>query len=222
MNIERKNFARIGTMTHLFADACERGYDEFVGLRRQIEERGNSEYDPELDEMQRLRDISGLQTIIFSSMCFESAIYEYAADHLGDAYVQDHLDKLDVLSKWVIVMRLVTGYEFRKNQAPYSALKGLISTRNKLVHSKSEVFDFDNAVEQINRLNKAQEKLYLAIDNAYRALVLLSMELEAKLGALNNPLPSFNPEVSPLKEIPRNLKKVVLECRLIVSRTRET
>jgi hypothetical protein len=76
-------------------------------------------------------------------MCFESAIYEYAGDHLGDAYVQDHIDKLDVLSKWLIVSRLVTGYELRKDQAPYAALKELVSARNKLVHSKSESLDFE-------------------------------------------------------------------------------
>jgi len=221
MQIERQNFSRIGTMTSLFESACERGYDQFVELSRQIKERGNPEYDPELDEMRLSRDIAGVQTIVFSGMCFESAIYEYAADHLGDAYVRDHLDKLDVLSKWIVVMRLVMDYEFRKDQAPYSSLRDLISARNKLVHSKSEPLDFGNLQEQINRLMKAEEKYYLSVHNAYRAIVLVSMDLEDKIGAVNNPLPSFNPTVSPLRDVPKNLEKTLSDCRLMLSRSKK-
>lgn len=220
MQIQRQNFARIGTLTSVFADACERGYDQFIELSEKIKRVEPSEYDPEFDEANRLRDIAGLQTIVFSGMCFESAIYEYAADHLGDVYVKDHLDKLDVLSKWVIVMRLVAGYEFQKDRAPYGALKGLVSARNKLVHSKSEPYDLENPRDQINRLLAEEKKLFLAVHNAYRAIPLVSLELESALGPLNNPLPSFDPEVSPLLEIPKNLQQAVSECRLILSRAK--
>ncbi|MCX5470503.1 hypothetical protein OSH04_02105 [Alcaligenes sp. A-TC2] len=221
MQIQRQNFARIGTLTGVFADTCERGYDQFIELNRKIKLLKQSDYDPEYVETERLRDIAGLQTIVFSGMCFESAIYEYAADHLGDAYVKDHLDKLDVLSKWVIVMRLVAGYEFQKELAPYSALKGLVLARNKLVHSKSEPFNFENPQHQINKLVAEGQRLFQSVHNAYRAIPLVSLELESTLGPLSNPLPSFNPEVSLLLEIPKNLQKTIADCRSIISKTKK-
>lgn len=48
------------------------------------------------------------------------------------------MDKLDTLSKWVVVPRLVSGYKLQKDRAPYAALKALIAARNRIVHSKSE------------------------------------------------------------------------------------
>ncbi|WP_157839585.1 hypothetical protein [Comamonas testosteroni] len=222
MQIQRQNFARIGTLTHLFADACERGYDQFIDLSEKIKVFEPSDYAPEHVEAERLRDIAGLQTIVFSGMCFESAIYEYAADHLGDAYVKEHLDKLDVLSKWVIVMRLVAGYEFQKDLAPYSALKGLVSARNRLVHSKSEPYNFANPRDQLDRLMAEEQKLVLSVHNAYRAIPLISLELESALGSLNNPLPSFDPEVCPALVIPKNLQQTIADCRSILSKAKKS
>lgn len=147
-------------------------------------------------------------------MCFESAIYEYAADHLGDAYVKAHIDKLDVLSKWLIVLRLVAGYELRKDQAPYAAFKALVAARNELVHSKSRPLDFENVHEHLTWMNAYNEKHAAAVTNAYRALLLI--------GVLHNPLPSYNPEVALGLHIPLRLKHVVSECRATVWRARET
>lgn len=50
-----------------------------------------------------------IEIIVFCAMSLEAAIYDYAAWHLGDTYVQSHLDKLDLLSKWLVVPRLITG-----------------------------------------------------------------------------------------------------------------
>lgn len=221
MNIDRKNFARIGITAGFFENAAERSYDKFVELSRVIENRDEPEYDPDFDEVCTQRDIAGVETIVFAAMCFESAIYDYAADHLGDTYVKEHLDKLDVLSKWVLIMRLVAGYEFQKSHAPYAALKGLVSARNKLVHSKSEPFDFENMEKQVDGLIMAQERRHQAIHNAYRAIVLVSVDIEAKLGPLNNPLSSFDPSVALMREIPPNLARTVAECRSTIYRSIE-
>jgi hypothetical protein len=221
MNLPRLNFARIRTFTFLYADGCERGYDNYLACNERIIEFGEVEYDPELWDLIRRRDIAGLQTIVFAGMCLESAIFEYAADHLGDAYVKDHIDKLDVLSKWLIVLRLVAGYELRKDQEPYAALKELVSARNRLVHSKSEPLDFENPLSQLTRMNADSEKHTSAIRNAYRALLLMSMDLESAIGIMHNPLPSYDPEVSLGLEIPLRLKPIVSECRAIIRRAKD-
>jgi hypothetical protein len=222
MTLPRLNFARIGTLTYLYADACQRCYDDYLACNERISEIGEVEYDSQLLELDRRRDIAGVQTIVFAGMCFESAIYEYAADHLGDAYVQQHIDKLDVLSKWLIVLRLVDGYELRKDQAPYAALKALVSARNGLVHSKSRPLDSENVHAQLTWMKAYDEKHATAVTNAYRALLLMSVDLEFAIGVSHNPLPSYNPEVTLGLDTPLRLKSVVSECRAIVCQARET
>jgi hypothetical protein len=222
MNLPRLNFARIRTRTFLYADGCQCGYNDYLARHERISEIREVEYDPHLLELDRRCDIAGIQTIVFASMCFESAIYEYADDHLGDKYVKDHIDKLDVLSKWLLVLRLVDGYELREDRAPYSAFKALVSARNRLVHSKSAPVDFENLQSQLIRVKADDEKHVAAVHNAYRALVLMSVDLESAIGVLHNPLPSYNPEVTLGLQIPLRLQPVVSECRTIVCRARET
>jgi hypothetical protein len=81
--------------------------------------------------------IASLTVIVFSAMALESYIYDYAARHLTDAYVRDHLDKLDTLSKWMIVPVLITGKEIPNRQSWRDPLKKLIKARNSVIHHKS-------------------------------------------------------------------------------------
>lgn len=221
MKLPRLNFARVQTLTLLFADGCERGYDDYLACNERIIEFGEVEYDQQLWDLERRRDIAGLQTIVFAGMCFESAIYDYAADHLGDEFVRNHIDKLDVLSKWLIVLRLVAGHELRKDHAPYGALKALVSVRNKLVHTKSKPFHFENVQSHLTQMDAYNEMYVAAVHNAYRALLLMSMHLESTVGVLHNPLPSYDPKVALGLRIPLRLQPVVSECRDIISRARD-
>lgn len=75
--------------------------------------------------------------IVFSAMILESYIYDYAARHLTDAFVQEHLDRLDALSKWIKVPALITGKELPNHQNWRQLLKKLIKTRNSIIHHKS-------------------------------------------------------------------------------------
>jgi len=83
------------------------------------------------------RDKNAVIAIVFSAMYLEAFIYDYAAISLGDKYVKDHLDRLDLVSKWILVPRLVTGKEISKSDHAFEALKKLNSARNSLVHLKS-------------------------------------------------------------------------------------
>ena len=147
-------------------------------------------------------------------MCFEAAIYDYAAWQLGDKYAKDHLEKLDVVSKWIVIPKLVCQKEIRKDKAPFGSFKQLISARNLLVHHKSEEFQFHNPAqwERLERENKQFEK---DIHNAFRALVLMSFELENLLGPMYNPLPSYNKEVSIGLELSARIAPIIGECRRV-------
>jgi hypothetical protein len=52
----------------------------------------------ELNSAEKELAKSSIIVIVFSAMAVEAYIYDYAARHLGDNYVKDHLEKLDTLS----------------------------------------------------------------------------------------------------------------------------
>jgi hypothetical protein len=60
---------------------------------------------------------TGFSAIIFAGIAAESIIYDFSARYLGDSYVEAHLDKLDLVSKWIVVPRMVCGAEMPKDEA---------------------------------------------------------------------------------------------------------
>ena len=85
-----------------------------------------------------------LIAIVFSALTIEGYIYYYAIRHFSEDFVDTHLDRLDVVSKWVIVPKLVTGKDFPKDSRAFQLLKQLVANRNYIVLSKStNAFSYD-------------------------------------------------------------------------------
>ena len=78
-----------------------------------------------------------MQSIVFSAMCLEAFIYDYAANNFTDTYAKKYLDKLDIASKWVIIPKMITGKDFPTDSQAFQDLQRLIKERNNIVHSKS-------------------------------------------------------------------------------------
>ncbi|EON90558.1 hypothetical protein MARLIPOL_18123 [Marinobacter lipolyticus SM19] len=213
-----ESFARIGTFSYLYAEATEKGYSEFLATSEEIEALDNVEYDERLGELEHARDLAAIQAIVFSAMCFEAAIYDFASIHLGDGYVQDHLDKLDVLSKWLVVIRFVSGIEIPKSEAPYAALKNLVFERNRLVHSKSEPMSSSNIERHFEKMEKREREFVSGVHDAFRAIVLMSLYLDKVLHGYHNPLPSFSKRNAPLREYYSELEEVIHDCRRVIAR----
>ena len=115
-----------------------------------------------------------LITIVFSAMVIEAYIYDYAARHLGDAFVKDHLDKLDMLSKWIIIPKLITGNELSRHQKWYTLLKNLIKTRNSVIHHKSSEppaspFEIE---KYLNKLSESEGSIH---EVAKQSIILLDI-----------------------------------------------
>ncbi len=198
----RKDPARIGVYHLIFFDICQESYAKFLDLS--------------CDTLKH-----GIITIVFAGLCIEAAIYDYAARYLGDNYVKEYLEKMELLSKWIVLPKLIHGKEIRKGKVTYASLKQLIRDRNKLVHVKSEQFNFDDQ-ELIAKLNRKAEQSEMAVHNAYKALILLCLEMDYLVGPEYNPIQSLDKEVNlvPIK-IPKILQPVFAEikssfCRSIV------
>ena len=78
--------------------------------------------------------------VTFAGMTLEAFFYDYAADALGDQYVKDHLDKLDLPSKYLVYPKVVCGTAPNKGEHTFELVRNLTRLRNELVHAKSKAF----------------------------------------------------------------------------------
>jgi hypothetical protein len=122
----------------------------------------------------------GTIAIIFSSMAVEAYIYDYAARNLSGSFTQTHIEKMDVVSKWVVVPQLVTGKKFPKDKTAFALLKKLIEIRNSLVHAKSVAIPVDpeKATEFWIKRRKDQQEFLKTARQAVATLDALADELE--------------------------------------------
>ena len=85
-------------------------------------------------EIERL----SLIVVVFSALTAEAYINHYAVDRTSKSFLNNYLDRLDPVSKWIIIPRLVTGRQIDTGCRAIGLYKKLIALRNKLVHWKTQ------------------------------------------------------------------------------------
>lgn len=124
------------------------------------------------------REKAAAIAITFAGMCLEAFLYDYASTELGDSYVKKHLDKLDMISKALIIPRLVCGKGIDKSGPVYASVRNLQKDRNNLVHFKSQRFareDRANASKFHGDLNEKNRK---GVANCTKAIASFVRELD--------------------------------------------
>jgi len=118
--------------------------------------------------------------IIFSAIAIEAYIYDYAARHLSDKFVQEYIDKLDLIGKLIVVPRLITGQELPRNKKWFGLAKAIVKTRNMIVHSKSSAISLattDDAQHYLAKIKATEEQILQSAKQAVELLDLLVVEL---------------------------------------------
>lgn len=158
---------------------------------------------------------ASFRTIVFSGMACEAAVYDLAAIQLGDNYTNQYLEKLDLLSKWIIIPSLICGKKLEEHGPAINSLRTLIRTRNTLVHSKSLP---GIPLEEAARKAEGQlEKIVKETGTAFKAMILLSLELNEILGTPAGVLPFFEKNIVGAKDqtsSPR-ISKTIARCHEI-------
>lgn len=116
--------------------------------------------------------------ITFAGMALEAFFYDYAADGLGDAYVREHLDKLDLPSKYLIYPKLVCGVGPKKSEHTFELVRRLTALRNELVHSKSKPFPLEHLDKASDHYNEFNARLAEGVNGSIECVRAVMRELD--------------------------------------------
>jgi hypothetical protein len=130
-------------------------YSRILKLKREHDEfrhslRGKKMSDDDVDVLASRNDAIGqlaLIVIVFSALTLEAYINHYGINRLSRNYFSSYLDKLDLLAKWLVVPRLVTGEKLDPGSNAMQDLSWLVSLRNRLVHFKSKTMTVEEIKE---------------------------------------------------------------------------
>ena len=114
--------------------------------------------------------------VCFSAMALESFIYDYAARLLGDGYVSKYLDKLDAVSKWLVIPRLITGKELSPGGRSMELLRELVRQRNQMIHAKSRPYTPEAAMAYLDAQSEEDDRRTAL--HALQAVYLLAQDLD--------------------------------------------
>jgi hypothetical protein len=160
---EDVSYARIGYL-HNYLENAIFFYNEYKKIENDhIKAKAifNDFYHPEYENYKathKKADRDYLSSFLFLSLFLEAYIYDFAARRLSDSYVTKYLDKLDVISKWIIIPKLITGKELDTSRHSFAILKQIFSLRNKFVHHKTS----EITIERVAKYNSLDELIKLS------------------------------------------------------------
>ncbi len=176
---------RVNMHRHYFriCSAQKRDYDGCTAELLELRSTPMSDDDLEsvLEKEQQCyerREQAAVIGITFAGMCLEAFFYDYAAAKLGDAFVLDHLDKLDLPSKLIVIPRLVCGKGIEKSSHVYGRVKTLSKDRNYLVHFKSKRFPLAEIGKASEFHDDLNQMLNEALTNGVESIGLVMEALD--------------------------------------------
>ena len=152
----------------------QRLHEKYLELASQIFEHDQEWQREDYYDFRKKSQQSGYIAIVFAAMYIEGAIYNFGAIYLGDNYVKKNLDKLGVLAKISVILRMVTGKDIDPDSQAFEHLKILLKYRNSLVHSKSRPIVSPENFFEIQE--KGSKEYYQAIESAKKAIEYLDAE----------------------------------------------
>ena len=120
---------------------------------------------------------------VFGIMALEQLLHVYAVERLRKFdQVLEHIDRLDLETKWRLVPPLACGRELPRKSAAIAKMQKLISLRNHFTHPKPIVIadPTDEKLENLGRKLEAHDRMrYDVAREAPKTVSLVASELAA-------------------------------------------
>jgi len=117
---------------------------------------------------------TGVLLLLVASARLEQIIYHYAVTFLDADSFKEHLERNQLLSKWLLLPRLCQGKQVEEDHPAITSLKELIKARNSVAHPKrydlvSNVFQ-QKTKKEIGRFVSACRKAKSTVDALIKIL----------------------------------------------------
>ncbi len=161
----------------MYLEICRREYRlyrdtyDYASELKSSASQGEEDVDGEWGEALLSYRESGLITIVFAAMSLEALINRYAAVRTSATYFRKYLDKLDVVSKWLLIPKLVTGKSIETDSQPFEQLRRLFRYRNRVVHYKAV------SIADDWRTDEVVSEFHSEVQNAIEVLFSVPSEL---------------------------------------------
>lgn len=126
--------------------------------------------------------------LIFEALSVESLCNHLITTNLSNTYIEG-LDRLDVINKFLVAIKMITQVDFPKDKKSYALLGKLIRARNKLVHSKTIKMSYESI---------KYEELTIKLENQYLHTIdkVLLNELITTYDSLIKDIPEISHELA--------------------------
>lgn len=130
----------------------------------------------QMDRLTREALDHGIVVVTFSAIALEAHINEYGSRRLTATYFERFIDKLDTISKWMVIPRLVCGRAISRDSQAFQHLVELFRLRNKIAHPKARDVEMKELASGRPFGIQEHNLLFEFVPRAIKALELLCEE----------------------------------------------
>jgi hypothetical protein len=113
-------------------------------------------------------------TVVFCTMTLEAYINEYGIANSSRSFFQNHLEKLNLISKFTLIPKLNNKPELDTDKQDFQDLKWLINLRNDLTHFKIK----EKNISDISMTLSIEQKDFITEEHARKAIKTLEGTLD--------------------------------------------
>jgi len=108
--------------------------------------------------------------VLFATVALECYIHNYATRKLGERFTKKYIESMRHQTKWLVVPKLATGKEIRRDHRSVVLLGKLIAARNCVAHAKAVNVDPERWISQRDRIAAENRSVVEAALSAFNCV----------------------------------------------------
>ncbi|MEE4253758.1 MAG: hypothetical protein V2I50_06920 [Desulfuromusa sp.] len=171
----RYGTSRVDYQLHAVLKSNHEKYNDLENEIERLEQQDDPKNIPLFFKLRYEQIQHGVISIITAIAHLEAVIFEYGTHFITPKSYLEHLDKLKLVSKWIVIPEICQKTEIKEDRPEINDLKELIKARNAIIHQKIQWIDPEkpsvvNNNTEIDRFHRAASKSLQTTDNLIKIL----------------------------------------------------
>lgn len=140
----------------------------FELLEKEFAKENSTKLLVEMMSVQSARFEAGVVCLFTATSILERILYELACRYIHFKSYEEHLDRLKLETKWLLVLKMWVGADVNEDSSELNELRMLIKARNAVVHPKVDFMRADTG--SLPQGDKELARFHQACKNARRTI----------------------------------------------------